>query len=103
MLSLLLRPGLLLCPGGRLLREPRAARGPGEVLPVHGPHGQAHSDRTKTGDKCAVRLVNINNFFFQVKSFNDALTKEVEHNLNTLYDGTFQTEIGQVKICGKNQ
>ena len=32
--------------------------------------------------------------------FNDALTKEVEHNLNTLYDGTFQTEIGQVKICG---
>ena len=35
-------------------------------------------------------------FHFQVKSFNDALTKEVEHNLNTLYDGTFQTEIGQV-------
>lgn len=37
-------------------------------------------------------------FFLQVKSFNDALTKEVEHNLNTLYDGTFQTEIGQVRF-----
>jgi len=35
----------------------------------------------------------------QVKSFNDALTKEVEHNLNTLYDGTFQTEIGQDKAA----
>ena len=103
MLSLLLRPGLLLSPGGRLLRQPRAARGPGEVLPVHGAHGQTHCDRTKTGVKCPVCLVNINHSFFQVKSFNDALTKEVEHNLNTLYDGTFQTEIGQVKICGKNE
>ena len=43
--------------------------------------------------------------FFQVKSFNDALTKEVEHNLNTLYDGTFQTEIGQVRfsVCMRRE
>ena len=26
-----------------------------------------------------------------MKKFNDVLMKEVEHNLNTLYDGTFQT------------
>ena len=32
----------------------------------------------------------------QVKSFNDALQKKVELNLNNLYDGTFQTEIRQV-------
>ena len=31
-----------------------------------------------------------------MKSFNDVLTKKVEHNLNILYDGTFQTEIRNV-------
>ena len=100
MLPLLLRPGLLQCPRGRLLREPRAARRPGEVLPVHGAHGQAHRHSTKTGVLWNVVLsVCIIAFrFLQVKSFNDALTKEVEHNLNTLYDGTFQTEIGQVSF-----
>ena len=32
----------------------------------------------------------------QVKSFNDVLQKEVEHNLNNLYDGAFQADIKQV-------
>jgi len=35
----------------------------------------------------------------QVKSFNDVLTKKVEHNLNILYDGTFQTEIRNDKAA----
>ena len=33
-----------------------------------------------------------------MKSFNDVLTKKVEHNLNILYDGTFQTEIRNVSM-----
>jgi len=35
----------------------------------------------------------------QVKSFNDLLTKEVEHNLNLLYDGTFQKDIQEDKAA----
>ena len=34
-----------------------------------------------------------------MKSFNDVLQKEVEHNLNNLYDGAFQSDIKQVKTC----
>eukprot|EP00092_Neocalanus_flemingeri_P003862 GFUD01004158.1.p1 GENE.GFUD01004158.1~~GFUD01004158.1.p1 ORF type:complete len:631 (-),score=66.99 GFUD01004158.1:1491-3383(-) len=35
----------------------------------------------------------------QVKSFNDVLQKEVEHNLNNLYDGAFQADIKQDKAA----
>jgi len=35
----------------------------------------------------------------QVKSFNDVLQKEVEHNLNNLYDGAFQSDIKQDKAA----
>ena len=35
----------------------------------------------------------------QVKSLTDALEKRVEQNLNTLYDGKFQTEIRQDKAA----
>jgi hypothetical protein len=35
----------------------------------------------------------------QVKSFNDVLQKEVEHNLNHLYDGAFQADIKQDKAA----
>ena len=33
----------------------------------------------------------------QVRSFNDILQKEVEQNLNDLYDGPFQRDIEEVK------
>ena len=52
---LLLCPGLLRDPGGRLLWQPRAPRGARGVQPVHGQHGEDCRDSTKPGDNEMVK------------------------------------------------